>query len=70
MQAILGTGEKGTQALQCEKCHTPNFRVTPETIFGAKRRQFPYYNQSTGTTFESADHEKRYAAENKLEPMN
>lgn len=52
----------------CELCGMFNRRAAPEQI--AKKQRYPYYNDSTGQTFDSRDDEKKFVKENNLIQTN
>lgn len=66
---LLGTGEGGLQIVQCDKCGATSQREAPALTKGVKKRTYPYYNVSTGQTFESESHEKTYVKANNLDAI-
>lgn len=51
---------------QCEECgnQKENYKES-----GVRHRRYPYYNESTGQTFQDKEHEKNFVKENKLEAL-
>lgn len=66
---LLGSGEVGTQTLQCDKCGSTSWRDAPPRTKSIQRRSWPYYNESAGVTFESDSHEQKYVKTNNLEAL-
>ena len=66
LHKMLGGGENDTTMVQCEVCETlgnrPNARRTNNPV----KARWPHYNESTGVTFTSKEHEADYVKKNNL----
>lgn len=58
--------EDGNRVGKCDLCGKINHGPLPQRTINVKKQGWPYYNASTGVTFESESHEKAYCKKNNL----
>lgn len=54
-------------AWKCQQCGYESLEYIPKPR--RRKRTWPYYNESTGVTFESESHEQKYVKANNLTPV-